>query len=198
MKLKRFAVLLLSLLFLPVLSSCTYLRANLNWPHLESLLLPDNEDEIAATQFRDIWGAIKTQDTEKLLEMFSPNVRREVPNLAEQADALFELVHGEVVSRNDRDCMSSDAHYHGDGTSTKILYSGYDITTSEYIYRFYIVSCYHDTADPDSVGLHSLFVMPIPVDQATWRIEIAYHGVYHEDGSYDPGITIDEYFAWKT
>lgn len=191
---KRFALVAACLVLTMLLSSCTALLDN---PSLSSLLeriLPKTDRTIAQEEFDAIWDTIETQDTEKLLGMFSPNVRQEVPDLAEQINELFELVEGNFLSQNNRDAIFAEDYFAGDGSVWKYIQSTHDVETDKGVYRLSVIHFVKNTEDPEELGIYSICVRKVKYDL---ELSTAYWGLYHENDdksyrNYDPGITFDE------
>lgn len=191
---KRFALVAACLVLTLLLSSCAALLDNPLLSGLLESILPKTDRTIAQEEFNAIWNTIETRDAETLFGMFSPNVRRGVPDLIEQIKALFELVEGNFLSQNNWDAIFSEEQFSRDGSAWKYIQSTHDIETDKGVYRLSVIYFVKNTEDPDELGIYSICVRKVKYDL---ELSTAYWGLYHEndDKSYrnhDPGITFDE------
>ena len=98
-------------------------------------------------------------------------------------DCLFDYYRGEFVSYDDWGGPGVEQSV-DNGRKKKEMYSTYDIKTSEQMYRIAIQSFTVDTANPNNVGIWSLYIIKAEDDEDPYS---AYRG----DGKYTPGIHIN-------
>ena len=166
-----FAMILMSLL----LSSCSLGGAN------SSKIFTDDRS-VANAHFEEILSAIKEQDGETLKSMFSKKALTEAVNIDQTIAELFQMMQGEVQSYDDWGGPTVDDSFE-DGERWQSMLSYYDLTTDEQKYRFAIKIYTIDTANPDNVGISSMYV----INAKDSDLEYAYGG----DGEWRPGIIIE-------
>lgn len=148
--------------------------------------LSGNDRSKANARFDQILTACKNQDEVALKEMFSKKSIDEAEDMDGSIRALLDFFQGEMVSYDDWGVLGADAGKNDDGTGRnwKRLRSTYDVETSEQKYRFAIEEFTVDTADPDNVGIRSMYI----IEAGNSDLEFAYWG----DGKWTPGITIEK------
>lgn len=127
-----------------------------------------------------VFAAIEAEDEEALKELFSENTVTADPDFDEKIHQLIEFIDGELVQYDDWGGPGEDAEYNAEHTwlSKQHLF---DVVTTEQEYRFAIKEYTIDSANPDNVGIYSLYVIQTEDDS---YIEYAYGG----DGKWTSGI----------
>ena len=174
---KRFCSLSLAFMIL-FLSSCSLGGDNMR------MGLFDNDAQIANDSFEKIIEAIQGRDTDKIKSLFSKKSIEETDDFDEDVLALFNFYQGEMSSYNDWGARSADEGKNDDGTGRdwKSIQSTYDVETSKQKYRFAIKTFILDTADPDNVGICSLYIIKAEDSD----LQFAYWG----DRLWTPGINV--------
>jgi hypothetical protein len=129
--------------------------------------------------------AIKNKDSDALKAMFSKNAIVRAENFDQNITDLFGYYQGDFVSYNDWGGPGAQGGINEDGSGRdwKLLESTYDVKTTSGEYRFAIYEFVQDTADPDNVGVWSVYVIKMEDDSYP---EYAYWG----DGKETPGINV--------
>lgn len=131
--------------------------------------------------------AIKNKDKDALKALFSKKAIAEVENFDQSIIELFDFFQGDFISYNDWSAVGVEEGMNDDGTGRhwKCMDSTYDVETSKQKYRFAIQDFTIDTADPDNVGIYSLYIIKMEDDTDQ---NFAYRG----DGKYTPGINFNK------
>lgn len=145
-----------------------------------------NDTQIANNSFEEIIDAIQSKNENAFKGLFSKKAITEDENFDESVLALIDFFEGKIISYNDWGGPQSSQGKNDDGTGRnwKRLRSTYDVETSEQKYRFAIEEFTVDTADPDNVGIRSMYIIKAEDSD----LEFAYWG----DGKWTPGITIEK------
>ena len=142
----------------------------------------ENDQETANARMDKVLAVIKNKDVNALKAMFSKKVIANTENLDQSIADLFDYFQGDFISYNDwGGPLAEETFDYGD--KQKILCSSYDVVTSEQTYRFAIQDFTTDTADPDNVGIWSLYIIKMADDTDP---QFGYWG----DGKDTPGINI--------
>lgn len=173
---KKICFLLISLILL--LTACTSGGSHM-WGFF------DNDREVSNERFEQILEAIKNKDKTALKKMFSKKAITDADEFDQTMIDLFDLFQGEVISWDDWGGTGSEYGMNDDGTnrSWKFIQSTYDVQTSQQKYRFAIKEFTKDTADPDNIGIYSLYI----IKEEDSNLEFAYGG----DGKWTAGIVIE-------
>ena len=152
--------------------------------NLSKNLPSDNDRSIANTQFEQIVNACETQDRNALKALFSKKAISETPDIDESIVGLFNFFQGEVLSYDDWGGPGTYAGKNDDGSGRnwKKLRSSYDLETSKQKFRFAIETFVLDTANPENVGVSSLYIIKAEDSD----LAFAYKG----DGKWTTGINI--------
>ena len=155
-----------------VLTSCS-LRRN---------FLMKDDSSVANDKFSELIDAIQTQDINTLKSLFSKNALKEVENIEESIQKLFDYFEGEMVSYNDwaGPGVKAEMEY---GDYQEVYDATYDFETAQDKYRLWMEIITVDTTDADNVGIRSLYIIRFEDDT---RTDFAYRG----DGEHTPGINI--------
>lgn len=121
----------------------------------------DNDQSIANTRMTKVLETIRKKDKDALKAMFSKESIAESKQFNESIAELFDYFKGSFISYNDWNALNVDQGHNDDGTGRnwKCMYSTYDVVTSEQKYRFSIQDFTVDTANPDNVGICSLYIL---------------------------------------
>lgn len=127
-----------------------------------------------------LFSAIESQDKELIYDLFSKNAINSDCEFDNKIDELIDFVSGELVTYDDWGGPGEDAEHNAEYTLVSKQYS-YDVATTEGKYRLAIKEYTIDTANPDNIGICSLYVIKAEDDPYT---EYAYGG----DGNWTIGI----------
>ena len=178
---KRIIIVLFTVLFiLSLFYSCTEESIMSCQRGLLGQGLPKDE-QMANARLEEVFNLISNRDEEALRTLFSKNAVLLSNDLDQTIIDLFDYVHGILVSYCDRG-LNGESGF-DDGKSYEILFSSYDIVTTEQKYRVAIKECVKNTFDLDEVGIWSLYIIKTEDDT---NPKIAYRG----DDCYLPGIHI--------
>lgn len=163
-----------------LLSSCSS-----GGPHMFSRLF-DNDKDVANAKMDKVLEAIKNKDKDSLKSMFSKKAIAEAENFDQSIADLFDFFQGDFVSYNDWTGPMVEEGRNDDGTGRnwKSTESTYDVDTSEQKYRFAIKGFTKDTADPDNIGICSLYI----IKKEDTNEKFAYWG----DNKWTPGINFNK------
>ena len=169
MKKQMFTVTLLCLIVALLCTSCSFGE-------------PNSDQKIANARMDKVLNAIHNKDKEALKAMFSKKSIAQTENFDQSITDLFDYFQGDFVSYDDWAGPEGDETWEY-GDKQKILYSSYDVKTSNKEYRFTIQDFTVDTADADNVGIHSLYIIKMEDDIDP---QLGYRG----DNKFTPGIHI--------
>ena len=174
--------MIIAMLFIFII---TLLLTSCSLPHTFNRLL-DNDEKVANKRFEQILDAIENSDENALKKLFSQKSIAVDNDLEESIFELFDFYQGELVYYNNWSGPIVEEGKNDDGTSRsyKFMESTYDVETSKQKYCFAIKEYVSDTADPDNVGIYSLYV----ILAENTNIQFAYWG----DGKWTSGIVIDQ------
>ena len=161
MKKQMFTVTLLCLIVALLCTSCSFGE-------------PNSDQKIANARMDKVLNAIHNKDKEALKAMFSKKSIAQTEN--------FDQSITDLLSYDDWAGPEGDETWEY-GDKQKILYSSYDVKTSNKEYRFTIQDFTVDTADADNVGIHSLYIIKMEDDIDP---QLGYRG----DNKFTPGIHI--------
>lgn len=169
---KRFFLLVLAVLILCSFSSC-------------SLVGRTNDDSGTIDGwFEQIVNALKERDESSLKKVFSQRAVIDAVDMDASIQVLFDFIEGEVVSFRDRGSSQGSASKDRAGNAWKRIQSNYIIETDVKTYRLAIQGYSIDTADPDNIGVYSLYI----TEAQGYDIYEGYWG----DGRWTAGIVIEE------
>ena len=174
---KKFCLLLV-LSSILLLTSCS-----LGGGHMPGSIF-DDDKTAANTRIEKLLEAIQSKNGDIVKSMFSKNAIADANNIDENIFKLFNCFKGEILSYEDwgGPGVSQGNNDDGSGRIWKILRSTYDVKTSENTYRFAIKEFTTDTADPNNVGVYSIYV----INAKDTDMDVAYWG----DGNWTPGLTV--------
>lgn len=163
-----------------LLSSCSFAGEIMN-----NSSLFKSDASIANERFEQILDACQKQDAAALKEMFSEKAINDAVNFDDSITALFDFFQGEVITyENFGGGVKVDKEKHRDGRSKKWISSTYDVETSAEKYRLAFEEYTVDTADPNNIGVYSLYI----IKAEDTNIEFAYWGGWE----FNPGIVIEK------
>ena len=142
----------------------------------------DTNSEQADEVFQTIISAIESQDTDTMKALFSDYALGAADDLDGQITALLEFYEGEMTAfeRFGPGTRTSK----NDGEYYKVIRASYDVTTTAGYYRMAIKFCTVDTANPENVGLCSVYFIKAEDSD----LNFAYWGGVCDEAI--PGITI--------
>ena len=140
------------------------------------------DQEYANEQLNLLLDAIENEDKESVKSLFSKNTTSNIQNFEASIDCLFEYFKGTAPAWNDQ-CPQVVDGENEEGNKKIIVTSSYDIKTSEDSYRISFKACRMDTANPNDVGIWSLYIISLKDD-------INSQHTYWGDGMNTPGINI--------
>lgn len=149
----------------------------------ENFVIGDDRS-IANTQFEKVLEIINKRDDVAMKALLSSQIVNESADLDASIRVLFDFFEGEVVSYDDWGGPGVYVGKNDDGTGRnwKKIQSTYDVETSKQRYRFAIEEFTFDTANPDNVGIYSLYI----IKAEDSNLQFAFRG----DGKWTPGINI--------
>mgnify|MGYP000321969639 FL=1 len=113
-----------------------------------------SEQDGADHVMRKIAEACNTQDTEKMMKLFSESSKKKLPDLEEEIRTLFQYLEGNQIIDFQGDCASSGEKDRGKG---RIEWVGmYELSASdeEYSMNFYMYP--EDEENPQNVGIYKI------------------------------------------
>ena len=143
----------------------------------------DSDNQIANARMEKVLEALQSKDESALKALFSKSAIADAKNFDGSIKSLFDYYEGNVISYDDKSALGV-GETRENGHRQKEFNSTYDVKTSERTYRFAIQDFTIDTANPDNVGIRSLYVIKMEDDTDPL---FAYRG----DGKYTPGININ-------
>ena len=145
-------------------------------------LFRTDSDRAEATM-EQLLEAIENKDLQAFKSLFSLKILCRADGFDQGALTLFEYYQGNYVSFENRWGGASGEKTWDYGETLEILRWSYEVTTSEGIYRFAIEMITIDTANPDNLGIHSLYIIK-------WEDDDYRDMGYSGDRLYSPGIHI--------
>ena len=143
----------------------------------------DSDNQIANARMEKVLEALQSKDDSALKALFSKSAIADAKNFDDSIKSLFDYYEGNVISYDDKSALGV-GETREDGHRQKEFNSTYDVKTSERTYRFAIQDVTIDTANPDNVGIRSLYVIKMEDDTDPL---FAYRG----DGKNTPGINMN-------
>ncbi len=168
---KKTVLLLLCALLCLLVCSCMLADAILN-----------NEETLAQQQIKQILDSIETKDAPRLRSVFAESVLDDVENMDRSITDLFAYMDTAVLSYEDWGGPTVHTSREN-GETRKVFWMTVDVKTKTEPYRLAIKLVAQDTATPEQVGVHSLYVIKTAEDHSQ---EYAYWG----DGKDTAGIQI--------
>ena len=141
-----------------------------------------NNESIADVQMEKFLNTLESGDSEQLISLFATNAISETVDMRESIDMLYSYYQGNYISYNNWSATGSSTTREGNHI-VKEIYGTYDVTTNEGVYRFAFLYVAEDSADPNNIGIRSIYVINMDDD-----IDLQY--AYRGDGLYTPGIHI--------
>ena len=132
----------------------------------------------ADSRLEEILDAISVNDSDELKNMFSAAALSQVSDFKEQADSLFQKLHGTIESWERTGFTGSTSIEDGRKTTQNI--SWYDVVTDETAYVFLTIECIEDTENPDNLGLCTLAVVKKSEEDSklTYWQDMQFPGIY--------------------
>ena len=122
-----------------------------------------NEDDIAKKLFEKAIEALDNGDVEGLRKLFAPNAINVTENFEDKLDEIFEYYRGEYISCEYKNAMNSELTQ-SEGKVAREASVSCDFETTEEIYRMALTYKDIDTAEPDNVGVLSLYIIRLEDD----------------------------------
>lgn len=160
-----------------LLTSCSIGNSN-----MRKMFFARNNNQIANERFEALIDAIQTHNSDAVKAVFSNNVLREVENIDDSIQELFDYFQGNLLSYNEWAGPDVSAKK-GNGNYWKSYDCTYDFETSKDKYRLAMEIITVDTTDADNIGIRSLYIIRFEDDTDP---NCAYRG----DGAYTTGINI--------
>lgn len=136
----------------------------------------DSEKDIIV----ELFSALEQQDKDAVYDMFSKNTINSDSEFDKKIDELFDFIEGDLVSYDDWGGPGEDLEFNDEYKLLSRVHS-FDVTTTKQKYRIAIKEYVTDTADPDNVGICSLYIIKAEDDP---NVDYSYGG----DSSWTPGI----------
>ena len=119
----------------------------------------DSEDIVADKLFREIIDAIETNDSSKIVDLFS-NTAKSKNDLTKPAQSFIDYVHGDVVSFTSVSQAPIRATKWSDyGKIRRRIDVPLSITTTEKIYHINFVAFIEDDYDNNNIGITELSII---------------------------------------
>lgn len=142
----------------------------------------DQDQEYANKQLNTLLSAIENEDKDLVKSLFSKNTISNVQNFETSIVQLFEYFKGTASAWDDQ-CPQIVDGENEEENQRIIVTSSYDIKTSEESYRISFRACRMDTANPNNIGIWSLYIILLKDDTNS-------QDIYWGDGKNTPGINI--------
>jgi len=141
-----------------------------------------SDDEKADVRMEQIMLAIKNNNKELLMSLFSKKALNEAENFENRIDYLFDFLEGNINSwKIDKNEFESTANTGRDGDSIMIRFP-IIINTDKDDYLIFVFDYHTDTINPDNEGIYMLQIMKLSDRNNDW-------GEWYERlcaGIYDP------------
>ena len=139
--------------------------------------------DVANAGLDEVLISIKNKDSDELKSLFAKNAIVDLENFDDDIIKLLDYFKGDFVTYDDHDAINweQDIHY---GEIKTILFSTYDIVTTEETYRVAIKDICEDDFNEENIGIWSIYIIRLEDDIDS---EFAYRG----DDKYTPGINFD-------
>lgn len=118
-----------------------------------------NEAKIASESFEKLSKAISKNDSEAVRKLFAKEIIQSTPEIDKQIDELFAFFDGSVLSYELIGGAPVSIGQVDNHQSTVRLHARINVKTSTKKYHLMIVIVSCDTASPNNVGLHSIYVV---------------------------------------
>lgn len=117
----------------------------------------DSDNDIAVKNLEKLLIAIENEDHDGIKTLFAPNIIADIDNFDQSIIELMAYYNGNYESYGSKGLGSEyDRH---DGVEKKWLNMGYDITTTEDVYRIAIIWHIQDTSNAGNIGIWSLYII---------------------------------------
>ena len=132
----------------------------------------DDSTIIADARMEQVFEALKSNDQEAIVAMFSNQALSEADAFYDSLEALLQYVEGSILSweRTGGYGGKDEINAEGTGNRRKKTESRYNITTSEQEYHIAIYEYTIDTANPDNVGIYSICIISAEDYQETFFV----------------------------
>lgn len=156
----RGEIILLFISVSMILCSCSALKDNklIKNKEEQQMFFKNGDEKYANKRFQDILSAIEEKDKDKIISMFSGNIRSNLGDREGDADKLFDFIVGDVEKWEKRSGPGVSESVNS-GEKSKVINSYYNLYTNEETYFFFIEDCQINTADPNGEGLILLLVV---------------------------------------
>ena len=126
----------------------------------------------ADARMEQVFEALKNNNQEAIVLMFSTQALSETDTFYENIEALFQYVEGDILSweRTGGYGGRDEKNVDGAGNRRKKTQSRYNITTSEQEYHIAIYEYTIDTANPENVGMYSICIISAEDYQETFFV----------------------------
>ena len=149
MKKKRIQIASMLLLLLLVANSCTGVK------RISIVLLSDTA--MAEKTIEKIVEAVKEEDEERIVSLFSKTVRAEVTDLEAKCEAFLDFIEGDVLSHTSDFPSSTEMTEYG--RYQYELNSAFDIETTEGVYHLAFSEYIIDDFQRKNEGVRSIYVI---------------------------------------
>ena len=148
------------------------------------------DDEVAQEKLGEVLGAIEKQDKDSLKALFAKKTQNMGATLDSQIEQLFEYYQGNFSAYSDiTGPMVGRGHDYND--EYKYYEFSCDIETTIKTYRIAMKFYTEDTATPDNIGIHSLYI----INDEEEKNECFSHS-YWGDGAFEEGIHLGVLSSW--
>lgn len=140
-------------------------------------------DDYASYKIEQLIHNIENKDVKKSLDLFAPNIKKNAFDLESKMKRVISEFHGSYEKILERGASESKEQ---DGTKVIRFYDylSWNVKTSETLYYFRILWCFHDSYDSNNVGIWN-FIMEehkagqeaIKTDYKEWTEGSKYRGI---------------------
>lgn len=110
------------------------------------------------TVAEDVSDAIKNNDIETLINLYSESAKKSGEVTKENLEAFISSIKGDIIESKYNGCDSSDKIAYGSGTQTRQI--KIRVKTTEETYDVYASWVIVDTENPENIGLLQLTLFP--------------------------------------
>ena len=123
-------------------------------------------DSMADETLENIFDAMKEQDANAIVQLFSEKAIAEAEGLEKSAEELCTFFQGDVQSIDDR--MGPSYRLSKDN-KVQMIWPNYDIYTTDGVYRVEFCEYTEENEEPDMLGVWCFYIIKAEVDEDLWR-----------------------------
>ena len=166
------------LLFICTLTACFH-------PGQSNRSLFSDNVSIADASVDEFVGAIRSNDSQAITSMFSPNVQEKCNDLDVNSLRLVEVISELITehSTTKENGVGAEVKQAG-GKRTKVLDYAFNIQTNDALYYIWVRECVVDELDANNIGLLTLHI----ISSENWPYDYVFRG----NGTQTPGVVFVE------